>query len=600
MGFGNFFARPARTAKGSPDADPRPPREAHLMQARTRWWLLAVLALVVIALVGVLEPVKFRDRRHPDTGRPVKPLKRIGPLRFYRPHIGLTLGLDLRGGVHLVLQAQREGIFDFSAPELSEPRSETEQTQVWEQIVNLLPMEEIGTEKREVQLDREGTHVVVRTRVSDQADMRRQGDIIKGLLAKQFPRIEMKERRVQAITRTDLISIQRILDERINAFGVAEPVIQGRPPDRIIVELPGVRDPEKAKEMIRKTAVLEFRAVPRKYAYGERQPTITKIEGQGGRDVYTFTDPAGKEVLTSEVIDQSPVIASGRDLKAGSSRVVSVPGNPTAVTFSLLGEARKTFEDFTRRNVRTYLAVVLDGQMISCPVIKSTIPGEGVIEGGFDRAGGLEEARDLSVLLNAGALPFDLEYVENRTVSPELGQDALGKSLVAGLVGLAAVLVFMLAYYRLPGLLADIALVIYCILLMGAIKLVNQVLTLPGILAVIISIGMAVDANIIIFERLKEEIRTGKTLRSAVEAAFKRAWTAILDSNVCSIGTGVVLFYFGTGPIKGFAVALIIGVAVSLFTAITVTRLFMNMTVDSRLAGNLPLFGVVAQDVQEA
>jgi protein-export membrane protein SecD len=293
-------------------------------------------------------------------------------------------------------------------------------------------------------------------------------------------------------------------------------------------------------------------------------------------------------------------VATGRKLEPSYSRVVSVPGQPTAVTFKLKGDAAKAFEDFTRANVRAYLAVILDGQMISCPIIKSTIPGEGVIEGGFDRVGGLEEARDLSILLNAGALPFDLEYVENRTISPELGEDALHKSLIAGLVGMALVLIFMVAYYRLPGLLADVALVMYCILLMGAIKMVNQVLTLPGILAVIISIGMAVDANIIIFERLKEEIRTGKTLRSAVEAAFKRAWTAILDSNVCSIGTGIVLFYFGTGPIKGFAVALIIGVAVSLFTAVTVTRLFVNMTIDSRAASNPALFGVSPTEVQRA
>jgi preprotein translocase subunit SecD len=204
----------------------------------------------------------------------------------------------------------------------------------------------------------------------------------------------------------------------------------------------------------------------------------------------------------------------------------------------------------------------------------------------------MEKAQELAVLLNAGALPYDLEYVENRTVSPEYGRGALQASLLAGIVGLGLVLIFMVLYYRLPGLLADLALIIYIILLLGGIRLVNQVLTLPGILAVIITIGMAVDANIIIFERLKEEIRSGKTLRSAVEAAFKRAWTAILDSNVCTIGTGVVLFIFGTGPIKGFAVALIIGVLVGLFTAVSVTRLFMSMTVESSFARNTSLFGV--------
>jgi len=576
------------------------------MQARMRWWLISIVALVVVALVGVLEPIKFTARKDPDTGRPVKPLKQFGFIRFYRPHVGLTLGLDLRGGIHLVLQAQREGVFEFSIPELSGPRSDQQQTQLWEQLVNLLPMDKIGTDKRDVEPP-EGARVIVRTRAKDRGDVQRQSQIILRLLAKQFPKIEAKSAQLQAIGGNDLASIERILDRRINAFGVAEPLIQREPPDRVIVELPGIKDPEKAKQMIQKTAVLEFRAIPRRYAYGSREegakggPAVTEVNG---KQVFTFTDASGKEVPTSQVIDQSPVIATGRDLKPGSSRVLSVPGQKTQVAFALQGKAATDFENFTRANVRAYLAIILDGEMISCPIIHTAIPrGEGVIEGGFDPSTnphGLEDARDLSILLNAGALPFDLEYVENRTVSPELGGDSLRQSLLAGLVGMAVVLVFMVAYYRLPGLLADIALVIYCILLMGAIKGVNQVLTLPGILAVIISIGMAVDANIIIFERLKEEIRSGKTLRSAVEAAFKRAWTAILDSNVCSIGTGIVLFYFGQGPIKGFAVALVIGVMVSLFTAVTVSRLFMNLVVDSRAARNLSLFGVAPREVRGA
>jgi len=564
------------------------------MQARMRWWLVGIIALVVLALVGVFEPVKLRDRKDPDTARVVQPIKRIGPLRFYRPRFGVTLGLDLRGGSHLVLQAQSMGEFEFSAPELSRPLSEEQKTELYGQIVGLLPKEEIGTDKREVEIREQ--HIIVRTRAANYEEAKRQAEIMRGLLAARFPKIEEKKAQLIQITSDNLASIEQILRRRVDAYGVTEPVIQRQRPNRVVVELPGVKDPEKAKEMIRKTAVLEFRDVPRKYAYGERGPEVSEVPGG---ETFTFHDPTGKEVPTSQVIDESPVIVTGRDLKA-VSRVVSVPGLPTAVTFSLQGKARKDFEDYTRANVRHFLSIVLDGKMISCPIIKSTIPGDGVIEGGFDHPGGLERARDLSILLNAGALPFDLEYVENRTVSAELGKDALAKSLVAGLVGMAAVLLFMVAYYRLPGLLADMALVCYCCLLMGAIKLVNQVLTLPGILAVIISIGMAVDANVIIFERLKEEIRTGKTLRSAVEAAFKRAWTAILDSNVCSIGTGIVLFWFGTGPIKGFAVALIIGVAVSLFTAVTVTRLFMNLVIGSRAASNLSLFGVAAREVRGA
>jgi preprotein translocase subunit SecD len=578
------------------------------MQARTRWWLIGVLALVAASLIGVLEPIKLRDRRDPDSGEVIKPLKRVGLFRFYEPHVGITLGLDLRGGSHMVLQAQSEALFEFSAPELSdlapeEPLSSSERERLEEkktalrgEIVGLLPKEKIGTEKRDLEI--RGQRIVVRTRVEDRADMKRQGEIIEELLSERFPKLESKVAELQEITSENLRSIERIIENRVNAYGVSEPVIQRQPPDRIVVELPGVKDPERAKEMMRKTAVLEFRWVPRRYAYDERGPKTTEVRGQ---PVYSFTDDlTRKEVPTAQVIDESPVVVWGRDLRPNYSRVIAVPGQETAVSFALQGEAPKQFEEFTRSHIRHWMAVVLDGQMVECARIKSTISDEGVIQGGFDSPGGLERARDLSILLNAGALPFDLEYVENRTVSAQLGQDALMKSLWAGLMGLAAVLVFMVLYYRLPGLLADVALIMYCILLMGAIKLVNQVLTLPGILAVVLSIGMAVDANIIIFERLKEEIRTGKTMRSAVEAAFKRAWAAILDSNVCSIGTGFVLFYFGTGPIKGFAVALIVGVLVSLFTAVTVTRLFINMVVNTRLAVKVALFGVSPSEVERA
>ncbi len=576
------------------------------MQARMRWWLVGIFALVVFSLLGVFEPVKLRDRKDPATSEILAPLKKLGPLRFYRPHFGLTLGLDLRGGSHLVLQAQNEGVFEYSTPELTAlmpagPLSQTEQqkleekkTELYGEIVRLLPKDEIGTDKREVEI--QGQRIIVHTRCENQEEVKRQAEAIRGLLSKGFPKVEEKRAELVPISSEYLQSIEQILRRRVDAYGVTEPLIQRQRPNRIIVELPGVKDPEKAKDMIRKTAVLELRHIPRKYGYGNRGPEISEAAGE---ETYTFRDPTEKEVPTSEVIDESPVIVTGRDLKA-TSRVVSVPGMPTAVTFELQGDARKIFEDFTRGHVRHYLAIVLDGKMISCPVIKSTIPGEGEISGGFDHPGGLERAKELSILLNAGALPFDLEYVENRTVSAQLGQDALLKSLKAGLVGLAAVLLFMVAYYRLPGLLADAALLIYCCLLVGAMKLVSQVLTLPGILAVILSIGMAVDANVIIFERLKEEIRTGKTMRSATEAAFKRAWAAILDSNVCSIGTGVVLFWFGTGPIKGFAVALIIGVLVSLFTAVTVTRLLMSMVVGTRLAQNVGLFGVPASEVAGA
>ncbi len=287
------------------------------MQARMRWWLIAIIALVIASLVGVLEPIKLRDRKDPDTGKPVPPVDRMGPFRFYKPHIGLTLGLDLRGGIHLVLQAQREGVFEYSAPELSGARSEAEQTETWEKIVGLLPMDKIGTDKRDVELDREGAAIRVRTRVNDEADMLRQSKIVTDLLTAAYPKIQTKSTKAQSVSSSDLKSIVRILENRINAFGVAEPLIQSQLPDRVIVELPGIKDPEKAKEMIKKTAVLQFRAIPRKYAYGDKGPDVTKVDG---RDVFTFSEVSGKEAPLSQVLDQSPIVATGRDLQPGSSR----------------------------------------------------------------------------------------------------------------------------------------------------------------------------------------------------------------------------------------------------------------------------------------
>ncbi len=575
------------------------------MVAKTRWWLLGILALVIVAVIGVTEPLKLRDRRDPETGQVQKPLRRAGPIRIYKPHLGLTLGLDLRGGMHLVLQAQNEGEFRYTFPALQGAVSGEKANEIYTQVVDALPLEKLAAPgqlpqdvKREVMVDATDNAVVIRTRADDQVEVNRQAGIIRSLLAAKFGDVKEKDKpQLAKVSAENLRSVKTILDRRVNSYGVAEPVIQMQPGrNRIIVELPGVKDPERAKEMIQKTAVLQFRMIPRQYGFDEHAPRVETING---REVTTFTDMQGNTVDTAKVIDEAPVIVTGRDLRP-DSEVKALPGQPVAVTFSFQGKARQIFADFTRSHVRYYLAIVLDNQLISAPVIKSPIEGDGVIEGGFGGQEGMARAKDLSILLRAGALPYDLRYVENRTVSPELGADALRLSLIAGMVGMAAVLVFMVAYYRLPGLLADGALIIYCILLLGAIKLVGQVLTLPGILAVIISIGMAVDANIIIFERLKEEIRSGKTLRSAVDAAFKRAWTAILDSNVCSIGTGIVLYAFGTGAVKGFAVALIVGVAVSLFTAVTVTRLFMNIVVEEGLGRNVALFGVSPKELENA
>ncbi|HEY3376668.1 MAG TPA: protein translocase subunit SecD, partial [Armatimonadota bacterium] len=290
-----------------------------------------------------------------------------------------------------------------------------------------------------------------------------------------------------------------------------------------------------------------------------------------------------------DALKSAVLVVRGRDLSPTSGVTYDQQHRP-AVSFSMrTKDAQTRFGVVTGSNIGRKLAIVLDGKIISAPVIQSQINGSGIISGGFKD---LPEAQDLAVLLNAGALPVKVNIVENRTVSATLGADSVSASMKAGIIGLIAVLVFMIAYYRLPGLMANLALVIYIFLSLAVLKVFGSTLTLPGIAGIIISIGMAVDANVIIFERLKEELKTQKPLESAIDVAFARAWTAILDSNVASIITGSVLYMLGTGAVKGFAVTLLIGVVVSMFTAITITRLFMKLMIRSKAGHNLAWYGV--------
>ncbi len=296
--------------------------------------------------------------------------------------------------------------------------------------------------------------------------------------------------------------------------------------------------------------------------------------------------PVPIEILREEVFNQNP-IAAGGDLAASSAQPNPTTGE-AIINFELKGEGKDRFQEVTRSNIGKHLAIFLDQKLLTAPVINSMIPGKGEIEGSFT----LESAKALSDQLNAGALPVPLEEVEVRKLEATLGQEAVHTTFTAGIVGLALVLVFMLFWYRLPGLLANFALILYALFSLALFKVWPITLTLPGIAGFILSIGMAVDANILIFERFKEELRSGKNLRSAIDAGFKRAFTAIFDSNVCTIVTCGILYEFGTGPIRGFALTLGLGVVVSMFTAIAVTRTFLFALVNTNLGANPGVFGV--------
>lgn len=342
-----------------------------------------------------------------------------------------------------------------------------------------------------------------------------------------------------------MIQLQSIMDKRVNEFGVSEPLIQREGKDRLIIELAGVNNPEAAIDQFIRVAKLEFKD------------------------------------------DTNKLILGGNDLKDAQFSLDQASGQPEiSLTFTEAG--KKKFADATSRNVNRRIAIVLDGKVLTNPNVQEPIlNGQARITGGFTN----DEAAKTAALLRAGALPVDVQILEKRTVGPTLGKDSLNKSEYAALYGLSAVILFMLLYYRIPGLIAIFSLVLYSLLTLGAMVLLKSTLTLPGIAGLLLSVGIAVDANIIIYERLKEELRAGKTLMAAIDAGFGRAFWTIFDSNLTTALAAIVLFYFGSGTIRGFAVTLIIGILISMFTAITFTRWVLKFTAGSGLITNTKWYG---------
>jgi len=387
---------------------------------------------------------------------------------------------------------------------------------------------------------------------------------------------------------------KQILENRSNGLGVSEVVFQVAGNRRIVGEFPGLTNTEEVIKVLKETGELEFIDMG-----SNPLPEGTVVKTDSGStaapEVAPAVDPttsAATETLPAEQIYHT--IMTGSALKA-----VSVGRDPTTgeyyISFELTDEGKAIFADYTTNNVGKYLAISLDKKLISVPVIKTPITeGNGQISGG----GFTEESSNaLAIQLRYGALPIPLKVVESRSVGPTLGQDSVNKSLIAGIIGLSIVMLFMLFYYRLPGLLADLALLIYAGITYALFRLIPVTLTLPGIAGFVLSIGMAVDANILIFERLKEELLAGRTLKQAVDLGWKRAWSSIRDSNFSTLITCAILFWygstFGASLVKGFSLTLALGVLVSMFTAIIVTRTFLHVTLDKiKFAGHHKWFGI--------
>jgi len=487
----------------------------------------------------------------------VRPLLKLGALTIVAPKPKLNLGLDLQGGVRVVLQCKRAE-FQYK---LEKPIGKAPEKRIPIRHKLIAELRERGLKEFELFIDEAtGQFITIRTQAKNRSELSKQAMLIGSALRKVVGSVEEAAKPKLYPFSPDVIStVIEIIRRRVDKYGVAESQIYRHGEDKIVVELPGLKHAMEAVKLIGQTAILELKLVPTKY----------RVTEEGGKTV--FKDERGNTIPPMQVYLESEPVITGKDLKP-PCRVTYDEMNRPAVAFTLQRASAKKFASVTGRNIGRHLAIWFDRECISAPVIRDRISTHGIITGRFT----FDEARNLKVLLDAGSLPVPVSVVWSKTVSPTLGRDVIHKSTLAGIIGLIMIVAFMIVYYRLPGVIACIALMLYGLLMLSAFSAPipgwRPTLTLPGVIGFLLSLGMAVDANIIIFERLKEELRSARTLRTAIDTAFHRAWTAILDANVTTLIACVFLYNFGTGPVKGFALTLGIGVVVSMFSAIVATR----------------------------
>jgi preprotein translocase subunit SecD len=392
-----------------------------------------------------------------------------------------------------------------------------------------------------------------------------------GLIRLSVPQAAINDRIRQTIEQ----SIQ-IVERRVNELGTVEPLIQRQGTDRILVQVPGLQDPTQLKAILGKTAKMEFRMV---------DTTVPPDQALQGRV------PPDSEVLMSSTSPKVPYVVKKQVLVSGADLTDAQPGfdqrtGEPIVSFRFNTSGSRKFAQATSENVGQPFAIVLDNEVISAPVIREPITGgSGQISGSFT----VQAANDLAILLRAGALPAPLTIIEERTVGPGLGQDSIEKGELAAYVGSIMVIVFMLLTYRLFGVFANVAVAINVAMIFGVLSLLNATLTLPGIAGIVLTVGIAVDSNVLIYERIREELRGGRNAISAIDAGFKRALSTILDSNITTFIAAAVLFYIGTGPVRGFAVTLGIGIITTVFTAFTLTRLIVATWVRWKRPQSVPI-----------
>ncbi len=483
----------------------------------------------------------------------------------------IHLGLDLQGGMHLVMEVETEKAVESAMERISNDLKDT----LMEERVRFR------------HLAREDGAVTTLELPDKEASTR-----FRKILKDNFPNLDIKSSetvdgrenvylkiRDKQVTAIEKFAVEQSLEtirNRVDQFGVAEPEIIPQGKDRILIQLPGVKDPQRAINLIGKTALLEFKLLDEEHSLDEALKGNVpsgdiiaygyRVEGETGRRVKIPYLLKKKTLLTGESLEDAKVSISDRFGEA-------------YVSLKFDSQGAKDFDRITAANVKKRLAIVLDGVVHSAPVIQERISGGSAqITGSFT----MDEAHDLAIVLRAGALPAPVIILEQRTVGPSLGQDSIDKGILSIIVGSILVLLFMIMYYNLSGIVADIALFLNIVLILGALAAFKATLTLPGIAGIVLTIGMAVDANVLIFERIREELRLGKSPRAAIAGGYSKALLTIVDANVTTLIAALVLFQFGTGPVKGFAVTLSIGIVCSMFTAIFVTRIIYDYFVWDR------------------
>jgi preprotein translocase subunit SecD len=496
----------------------------------------------------------------------------ISAWAVYPPGQKVKLGLDLKGGVHLVLRVQTDDALRLET-ETSMNRLREELIKAGAASVTATAVSATEFQIAGVPSEQDG---VLRQAATDvEATFNRESGTAGSYVFRMKPNVanQVRQETVDQALRT--------IERRVNELGVAEPVIARHGgQEQILVQLPGVSDVARAKEIIKSTALLELKEVTSGPA-ASREQLLQATGGSVPSDAEVLPAAAdgraGQSGVTYYLVKRTPVV-SGRDLR--NARQSLDENNRPAVAFSLKPDGATRFGNWTGANIGRYLAIVLDGRIESAPVIEGRITDDGRIAGNFT----VQEAQDLALKLRSGALPASLTYLEERTVGPTLGADSIRAGVMASLTGLALVTLFMLAYYKLSGINAIVAMAVNLLVLLALMVYFGAAMTLPGIAGFILTIGMGVDSNVLIFERIKEEMGAGKSARQAVAAGFDRVFLTILDTHVASLIAAAFLFQFGTGPIRGFATTLTIGLLTNVFTSIFVSRTLFETLLSRRQA----------------